>query len=65
MTKPRTPHPPPAANALAIALADRDWERAALLLMLGVAQVVSTLPRETIDDVLALLELDGGRDGDR
>ena len=57
--------PPPADNALAIALGDRDWERAALLLMLGVSHTISTLPRDTIDDVLVLLEFDGGDDGDR
>ena len=55
----------PSGNALALAIHQREWERAALLLMLGVTQTMSMLPRQTIDDVIALLELDGGHDGDR
>jgi hypothetical protein len=56
---------PPSGNALALAIHDRNWERAALLLMLGVTQTMSMLPRQTIDDVIALLDSDGGHDGDR
>jgi len=53
-----TPQPPPApdADALAIAIERNDWERAALLLMLGVSAVARTLPAGDIDDLLALLD---------
>jgi hypothetical protein len=60
-----TVHLPVSNNALAIALHQSDWERAALLLMLGIVQMACTLPHETIDDVLTLLDGDEERDGDR
>lgn len=53
--------PPPAVSqpdALAIAIARNDWERAALLLALGLSLAARSLPDETIDDLLALLERD-------
>ena len=43
-------------NALATAIHTNDWERAALLLLLGVSQVARSLPRTTIHDVIDLLE---------
>lgn len=42
-------------DALAIAIAAEDWERAALLVALGMRMAARLLPEETIDDVLALL----------
>jgi hypothetical protein len=37
------------------AIARRDWEMAALLLMLGASRALAALPPGTVDDVLALL----------
>lgn len=42
-------------DALAIAIARNDWERAALLLALGLSLAARSLPDETIDDLLALM----------
>jgi hypothetical protein len=43
-------------SALAIALERRDWSLAALCLLLGVAEVASRLPPETLEALLELLE---------
>jgi hypothetical protein len=48
-------------DALGLAIASNDWERAALLLTLGFSLAVQSMPKETIDDVLTLL---GEGDGD-
>lgn len=45
----------PADDALALAIAAKDWERAALLLVLGMHQAARLLPDATVDDLLALL----------
>jgi len=54
-------------DALAAALARADWERAALLLLLGVSMAARMLPEGAIDDVLAVLgaeEEHGEREGE-
>lgn len=63
--EPRTWTAPPHENALALAIDHNDWERAALLLLLGVSQAVRSLPRATIDDVLDLIEAEEHRDDHR
>src|SRR5262245_53088371 len=46
------------------AIERREWELAALLLMLGLSRVLARLPAGTAADLLALLEAgDGGADG--
>ncbi|MBI5288562.1 MAG: hypothetical protein HY873_06275 [Chloroflexi bacterium] len=47
---------PASGDALAAAIEHDDWERAALLLLLGVSAVARSLPEGQIDDVLALLD---------
>lgn len=44
------------ASTLAIAIERKEWELAALCLLLGVAEAASRLPPETFDELLALLE---------
>lgn len=41
-------------DALALALAARDWERAALLVVLGMTLAIQATPQETIDELLDL-----------
>jgi hypothetical protein len=45
--------------SLAEAIERKNWELAALLLMLGLSRVLSRLPRGTADDLLAMLEDEG------
>ena len=52
------------ANAVALAVERADWERVALLVLIGVARVARELPGASVDDVLALLE-EEARDDDR
>ena len=53
MTQPRT---------IAASIRRNEWERVALLLLIGVAAAARKAPPGTIDDVLALLS--AGEDGD-
>lgn len=48
-------------DALAIAIEHNDWERAALLLMLGVSMAARSLPEGDIADLLAMLDQEEGR----
>jgi len=43
-------------SAIALAVERADWERVALLVLIGVARAARELPDATVDDVLALLE---------
>ena len=45
-----------AASTLEIAIERKNWELAALCLLLGVAEVASKLPPETLERLLELLE---------
>ncbi len=45
-----------ATSTLAIAIERKNWELAALCLLLGVAEVASKLPPETLERLLELLE---------
>jgi hypothetical protein len=49
-------------RALAAAVRRSEWERVALLLLLGVAMAARKAPPGTIDDVLALLSDGEDRD---
>ena len=42
--------------SLTEAIEQRNWELAALLLMLGLSRVLARLPRGTAEDLLAVLE---------
>jgi len=53
---------PAGGDALAAAIERDDWERAALLLLLGVSVVARSLPEGQIDDVLALLDGEEARE---
>ncbi len=44
------------SDALAAAIQGDDWERAALLLLLGVSALARTLPEGDISDLLAMFE---------
>ena len=46
-------------DALAIAIQQNDWERAALLLMLGVSMAARSLGEGDIGDLLAALDGEG------
>ena len=50
------------ARPLAAAMRRNEWERVALLLLLGVAEAARKAPPGTIDDVLAMLSAE--EDGD-
>ena len=50
------------ARPLAAAIRRNEWERVALLLLLGMAEAARKAPPGTIDDVLAMLSLE--EDGD-
>lgn len=43
-------------STLAIAIERKNWELVALCLLLGVAEVASKLPPETLERLLELLE---------
>jgi hypothetical protein len=45
-------------TTLAEALEQRNWELAALLLLLGLSRALARLPRGTAEDLLAALEAD-------
>jgi len=45
------------ASALAIAIARKNWELVALALLLGIMEVASRLPQETLERLLDLLEV--------
>jgi hypothetical protein len=45
-------------TALATAIQRKQWDFVALCLLIGVAEVASTLPPETLGQLLDLLELD-------
>jgi hypothetical protein len=42
-------------TSLAMAIRRKDWERAALLLLVGLLEAARDMPPGTIDDVLTLL----------
>ncbi len=42
-------------KALAVAIERRDWELAALCLLVGVTQAAEKLPAETVDQLIELL----------
>jgi hypothetical protein len=46
-----------ATAALALAVERKDWTLVALCLLLGVAEVASRLPPETLERLLDLLEI--------
>ena len=46
-----------ATSALALAVDRKDWHLVALCLLLGVAEVASRLPPETLERLLDLLEI--------
>jgi hypothetical protein len=48
-------------SAIALAVERADWERVALLVLIGVARAARDLPQASVEDVLALLE-EGARD---
>jgi hypothetical protein len=52
------------ATPLAAAIRRKEWERAALLLLIGLLEAARNAPSGTIDDVLAMLSLeeDEGRE---
>lgn len=50
-------------TTLATAIRRKDWERAALLLLIGLLEAARNAPPGTIDDVLMLLSLDAGGSG--
>jgi hypothetical protein len=52
----------PDRGTLSVAIRRSDWERASLLLLIGVAETARRLPPGTIDDLLALLDARGGCD---
>lgn len=43
-------------TTLTEAIERKDWELAALLLLLGLSRTLARLPRGTVDDLLAELE---------
>jgi hypothetical protein len=45
-----------ATSTLAIAIQKKNWEFVALCLLLGVADVAATLPAQTLERLLDLLE---------
>jgi hypothetical protein len=45
-----------AASLLAVAVERREWTLAALCLLLGVSEAAARLPRETLEELLDLLE---------
>lgn len=50
------------ATPLAAAIRRKEWERAALLLLIGLMEAARNAPPGTIDDVLTLLSADGGEE---
>jgi hypothetical protein len=50
-------------GAVAIAIKRGDWERASLLLLIGIALAARRLPPGTIDDVLAIITREAPDDG--
>jgi hypothetical protein len=54
------------ARPLAAAIRRKEWERAALLLLIGLLEAARDVPPGTIDDVLAMLSREeGGGDARR
>jgi hypothetical protein len=49
-----------AASTLAIAIQRKNWEFVALCLLLGVADIAATLPPQTLERLLDLLEASNG-----
>ena len=47
------------ARPLAAAIRRNEWERAALLLLIGLLEAARGVPPDTIDDVLAMLSDEG------
>ena len=45
-------------TTLAVAVARKNWELAALCLLLSLVDLASTLPPDTLDRLLELLEVD-------
>jgi hypothetical protein len=45
------------ASTMEAAIERKDWEVVALCLLLGIAEVVSKLPTETVEQLLSLLEV--------
>ncbi|MEX2245739.1 MAG: hypothetical protein WEC75_03540 [Dehalococcoidia bacterium] len=57
--------PSAGASALAIAIRRSDWERAALLLLIALAEAARSSPPGTVEDLLALLDtIDAEQPGD-
>jgi hypothetical protein len=50
-----------ATSTLAIAIQKKNWEFVALCLVLGLADVAATLPPETFERLLELLETNDAR----
>lgn len=51
------------SRSVAASIRRKEWERVALLLLIGIAEASRKAPPGTIDDVLAMLSLEG--DGER
>jgi hypothetical protein len=49
-----------ATSVLAVALERREWTLAALCLLLGVADAAASVPPETFESLLELLEVPSG-----
>jgi hypothetical protein len=47
-------------DALTAAIERNDWERVALLVVLGASMAAQMVPEGTIDDLLAALDAEGG-----
>lgn len=56
VVRPPTAAESPHNDALAVALRQNDWERAALLLLLGVSMAARSLPDGDIDDLLSAID---------
>jgi hypothetical protein len=48
-------------SLLAVAIERQNWELAALCLLYGMAKAIETLPAETVEALLALLEKEDAR----
>jgi hypothetical protein len=51
----------PAQSLLAVAIEREDWDLAALCLLYGVMKAIETLPRETVEALLELLQEEEAR----
>ena len=49
-------------SALATAISTRQWELAALCLLLGLLEAFSRLPADSIEGLLDVLEGEGGKE---